>query len=406
MNCSAQRPALAPAGTAARRLQRSPRATRQKVWCLGGEDIHLRMPFFRKLAGLGFDVTVLGSGEAEPFARHGLPYIRYPLRRFLNPGADVRSLREIVRLVGAHRPDVVHGFDTKPSLLAPLATSRAGVGRAVRTINGMGYIFSSRSPAALALRPVYRGLQRYVAPRAAMTIFQNAQDRAYFEAHGLVALGRSRLIPGAGIDVDDFNACNLDSGAQARLRGELGLQHNTIVTTVSRLTRQKGIPTLLEAAARVAARHSEVVFLLVGPREAEGPLAVSASALERHAPYVRALGVRNDVPALLAITDIFVLPTQYREGVPRALLEAGLAGSAIVTTTMPGCTDVVRDGWNGLLVEPSDARALARAIITLLERPELRREMGQRSRDFVREHFSLERVADAHAKVYEEVSRG
>lgn len=379
--------------------------TRRRIWCLGGEDMHLRIPFFRRLTDLGFDIAVLGSGAAEPFTRHGVRYLRYPLRRFVNPGADARALGEIARLVGKHRPDVVHGFDTKPSLLAPLATARAGVGRAVRTINGMGYVFSSRSPMALTLRPVYRCLQRYVAPRVALTIFQNAQDRSYFEARGLVVAGRCRLIPGAGIDVRDFDARTPEAAARMRLRDDLGLRGKTVVTTVSRLTRQKGISTLLEAARRVAARHPEVAFLLVGPRAGEGLLAVSQAAIERHAPYVRALGVRDDVPALLAITDVFVLPTRYREGIPRVLLEAGLARAAVVATDMPGCGDVIRDGWNGLLVAPGDAGALARAITRLLEGHELRREMGARARRLVRAQFSLERVIEAHAAVYEEVLR-
>ena len=134
-------------------------------------------------------------------------------------------------------------------------------------------------------------------------------------------------------------------------------------------------------------------------------MAVSQSEVERHAPFVRALGQRTDVPSLLALTDVFVLPTQYREGIPRVLLEAGAAGCAMVTTKMPGCSEVVRDGWNGLLVEPGNAAALARAIETLVQRPDLRCQMGERSRLFVRAEFSLERVVEAYTEVYDGVLR-
>ncbi|HET6521305.1 MAG TPA: glycosyltransferase family 4 protein [Geminicoccaceae bacterium] len=376
------------------------------VWCLGGEDSHLRIAFCRRLADLGFDVTAVGTGDAAPFVRSGVRYLRYRLDRFLDPLGDARSLDELAGLIGRHRPDIVHGFDTKPSLLAPLATARAGVGRAVRTINGMGYVFSSGSPLALALRPVYRVLQRRVAPRTAMTVFQNAPDLAYFERHRLVPPARSRLVPGSGIDVDGFLARLPGPARTERLRRELGLGGRRVVTTVSRLTRQKGIPTLLAAAGRLAPRHPDAVFLLVGPRDGEGPFAVPRAALDRHRPYVRALGVRDDVPALLALTDVFVLPTEYREGVPRALLEAGAAGCPVVATRMPGCTDVVRHGWNGLLVEPGDAAGLADAIgCLLLARPERRRVMGARGRALVRERFPLDGVARAYADIYEEVLR-
>ena len=108
--------------------------------------------------------------------------------------------------------------------------------------------------------------------------------------------------------------------------------------TVTRLTRQKGIPTLLEAAALVREARPGVRFLLVGPRQSEGPLAIAQSELDRHSAYVTALGPRPDIPALLGLADVFAFPTEYREGVPRALLEAALAGLPIVTTRMPGCS--------------------------------------------------------------------
>src|SRR5258705_2966750 len=88
--------------------------------------------------------------------------------------------------------------------------------------------------------------------------------------------------------------------------------------------------------------------------------------MDRHTPYVLALGPRSDVPALLGVADVFAFPTEYLEGVPRALLEAAVAGRPIVTTKMPGCTGVVCDGWNGFLVPPRDPRLLAERILDLL----------------------------------------
>lgn len=377
--------------------------TTGRIWCLGAEDSHLRIPFFLALARLGLKVTAVGSGPAEPFEREGVPYLRYDLDRFLNPVRNLGSLRTLRRLVAAHRPDIVHGFDTKPSLLAPLAVAGAGTGQAVRTINGMGYLFSTSSPLTLALRPVYRALQRHAAARTAMTVFQNEEDLAYFTAHRLVAPERARLIPSSGIDVARFDAATPPPAETAGLRRALGLEGAKVVICVSRLTRQKGIPTLLAAAERLAARRADVRFLVVGPRETEGPLAVSQAALDRHAAYVQALGPRDDVPALLALADVFVLPTEYREGVPRALLEAGLAGLPLVATRMPGCTRVVRDGWNGRLVAPGDAAALASTIEAVLDAPEEARAMGARSRTIVEGEFSLERVARAYADLYAEV---
>ncbi|MEO0970925.1 MAG: glycosyltransferase, partial [Cyanobacteria bacterium J06639_18] len=113
--------------------------------------------------------------------------------------------------------------------------------------------------------------------------------------------------------------------------------------------------------------------------------------------------IANDIPALLNLTDIFVLPSYYREGVPRVLLEAGIMECPLITTNMPGCKEVVRDGWNGLLVPPRDRNALATAILQLLKSGEKRALMGSRSSLHVRENFSLSKVADAYASIYSRV---
>jgi len=130
---------------------------------------------------------------------------------------------------------------------------------------------------------------------------------------------------------------------------------------------------------------------------------VDQALIERHAPYVIATGARSDVPALLGIADLFAFPTEYREGIPRVLLEAGLAGVPIVASRMPGCDDVVAENWNGRLVPPRDPRSLAAAILDLLQDPARARTMGRRSIDLVRREFDLNVVADRYAKLYRQL---
>jgi glycosyltransferase involved in cell wall biosynthesis len=148
-----------------------------------------------------------------------------------------------------------------------------------------------------------------------------------------------------------------------------------------------------------------VRFLLVGPRESEGPFAVTQAEIDRHAAYVLAVGPRSDVPALLGIADVFAFPTEYLEGVPRALLEAAVAGRPIVATRMPGCTDVVRDGWNGFLVPPRDPRLMAERILDLLRDGAAAAAMGARAAQLVRTEFNLEITVARYAAVYEDLMR-
>ena len=215
--------------------------------------------------------------------------------------------------------------------------------------------------------------------------------------------GTRRLIPGSEIDVEKFERARTSGPSRAELRRALRLGDGEVVITVTRLTRQKGVPTLLEAAALVHQARPGVRFLLVGPRQSEGPLAVSEAEIERHAAYVTPLGPRSDIPSLLQVADVFAFPTEYREGVPRALLEAALAGLPIVATRMPGCSDVIEDGTSGFLVPPRSPRLLAGRIIDLLRQREAAAAMSARAERWVRQEFGLDLTVARYAKVYEDL---
>jgi len=238
-----------------------------------------------------------------------------------------------------------------------------------------------------------------------VTVFQNRDDLAFFKRHRMVGRGDHVVIPGSGIDIKRFERAGDAGSSPAELRDALGLGASEVVITVTRMTRQKGIPTLLDAAARVHQHRPSARFLLVGPRESEGPSAVTQAEIDRHAPYVLAIGPRADVPALLGIADVFAFPTEYLEGVPRALLEAAVAGRPIVTTKMPGCTDVICDGWNGFLVPPRDPRRLAERILDLLSDRATAAAMGARAAELVRKEFNLEVTVARYAAVYEDLVR-
>lgn len=369
---------------------------------IGGEDHHLRIPAMCALRDHGFRITAVGSGDPAPFAQAGLHYRDFQFNRFVNPRADWTAIKSLTKILVEEQPDLAQSFDTKPSIFLPLAARSAPGVLAIRTINGRAFLYSSHSPMALSLRPVYRALHKLAARTAAATVFEISDDRAFFERHGMAGK-KPVLIRGAGVDVDGFDRALTSGPSPAALRRELGLGDAEVVITVTRMTRQKGIPALLEAAARVHEVRPDVRFLLVGPRESEGPLAVTQAEILRHAPYVQAIGSRSDIPALLRLADVFAFPTEYREGVPRVLLEAALAGVPIVTTTMPGCAEVIRDGWNGFLVPPGAPPILAAKILYLLANREKGRVMADRAAEHVRKEFSLETVIAHHAALYWEL---
>lgn len=373
------------------------------VLCIGGEDHHLRIPFLLALADRGVKVTAAGTGNSTPFARAGIDYHPFRFDRFINPLADWSAIKALRGLIMDIQPDIVQSFDTKPNLLVPLAARADSRVAVMRTINGLGWIYSSRSALARALSPVYRALHRLAAQSTVMTVFQNRDDQLFFERHAMIGAGLSRLIPGSGIDIGLFERTAAAGPTAAEVRRTLGLEGCEIVITVTRLTRQKGIPTLLEAAALVHEVRPAVRFLLVGPRESEGPLAVAQAEIDRHAPYVMAIGPRSDVPSLLRAADVFAFPTEYREGVPRVLMEAALAALPIVTTRMPGCVDIVRDGWSGVLVPPHSPRLLASGIIKLLDDRDAAAAMSARASNTVRQEFGLDLTTARYLAAYNEL---
>lgn len=374
-------------------------ASRPTVWIVGSGRLQLRIPLMRRLTDDGFRVAAVGPDPGEAFVAHGFEYHRYPLRRALAPLGDWRALRYLERLFRKHRPDLVHSVNTKPSLLVPAAAVRAGVPACVRTITGMGALFSSSSPKALALRSLYRFLQRRAAGNCQTTVFQNPDDRQYFLDHRLLPRGTDELVLGSGIDVEGYVAGAGDPVQRAALEDELQLGNGPVVTMVARLIGPKGIEDYLQAAAAVRRDDPRVTFLLIGPEVDEGPTAYPARRVHR-CPDVRYLGRRNDVACLLAISDLFVLPSYLREGVPRVLLEAAALGIPLITTDMPGCREVARHGENGLLIPPKDPQALAAAIVGLLGDPARRRRMGQAGREHVTGNFHLDTVARRYAAIY------
>jgi len=180
------------------RDQRDPR--QPHLLYIGGEDHHLRIPAMCALRDHGFRITAVGSGDPAPFVHAGIRYRGFKFDRFVNPRADLASIKSLAKILVEEQPDLAQSFDTKPSIYLPLAARSAPGVLAIRTINGRAFLYSSRSPLAMTLRPVYRALHKLAARTTAATVFEISDDRAFFERHG-IAGKMPVLIRGAGVDV-------------------------------------------------------------------------------------------------------------------------------------------------------------------------------------------------------------
>jgi glycosyltransferase involved in cell wall biosynthesis len=375
---------------------------KSSIMFVGGEDIRMRIAFLKKLEKAGFQVAAIGSEDQAIFEKNQIPYFSYNLIRWINPLADLRSFLQLVTIFKQHKPDVIHAFDTKPALIAPVAARYAGITVRVRTITGMGYVFSSDALLAKILKPIYRISQRFASASCAATIFQNTDDFNYFLENKMAKKNTMIIVKGSGIDIVEYDKKLASLQLQMGLKDSLGLKRKYTVLMVARLVKDKGVIEFLEASRQIRNTRDDIDFVLVGPLASEGKQGISKSNLDEYSDDIHYLGKRSDIPELMQLCDCFVLPSYYREGVPRVLLEAGWQGKPIVTTDMPGCREIVKDGWNGWLIPPRNASALAQTITKTIEMDAAEQTLfGQRSRKYIREEFSLECVFNAYTKIYE-----
>jgi glycosyltransferase involved in cell wall biosynthesis len=343
---------------------------------------NFRAGLLRALKNKGHHIIAGGAG-GDGFEKYiidlGIPFIALPINKHvINPWADLKLFWSLYRLYHSERPTVVHHFTIKPVIYGSIAARLAGVPRIVNTVTGLGQVFVQDN--TLWLWYLVKWLYSIALACAHFTFFQNRDDLDYFIGYGLIKRRKAGLLPGSGVD------CSFFTPASVSVRS-----HDEPVTflMVARLLRVKGVEEFVEAARQVKERFPTTQFQLLGPRDERNPTVISISDLARWQSegVVQWLGETFDVRPVLAQADVITLPSYYREGTPRALLEAAAMAKPIITTENVGCREVVEDGVNGLLVPVKDAKSLAEAMIRLIEDPALRERMGKAGRAKVEREF-------------------
>ncbi|MFK7820851.1 MAG: glycosyltransferase family 4 protein [Planctomycetaceae bacterium] len=369
---------------------------------IAGPDMALRLPSILQLKQRGVQVHAAGSGSSQPFDDVGVPFYPYELNGSASPLADRKTNVALAEIIREVKPHVVHSFSTKPCVLVPPVARMLDVPVNLRTVCGLGHLYSSNSLKAKLMRIPFLAYHRRASRTADMTIFQNEDDWNLFREKSVVRNDNSMLIPGSGVDITGLAEQIPNQSQRAQLREEMRASDGPIVMMVARLVRAKGVDLFLESARTIRKEHPEATFVLVGPLAKNGR-GIPLSTIESYSDDVTYLGYRKDIPALLSMADIFALPSQYREGVPRVLMEAAALGLGLVTTNMPGCKDVVINEETGLRIEPGDQQALNVATTRLIESPSLRAELGSRALARIRDRFEVSHVVDSYINTYSNI---
>jgi glycosyltransferase involved in cell wall biosynthesis len=336
---------------------------------------NFRSGLVRSFVAQGHDVTAISPVDhyTEKLRELGCRHI--PVRmdsRGANPVKDLLLVGELFRIYRRLKPDVILHYTIKPNIYGTLASAVLGI-PSINNVCGLGTMFLKDNLVSRVAILLYRLAFRF--PKK--IFFQNEDDLQLFLGKKMVRKNLCDLVPGSGIDLEKFAP-----------HGETG-NHTFTFLVISRLIYDKGILEYVEAVEKLKNKGVNARFQLLGAVDEKHKRGIPRKILDRWTSreLVEYLGTTEDVIPYIRSADCVVLPS-YREGTPKTLLEAASLGKPLVATDVPGCRNVVEDGFNGFLCRARSSDDLADKLerMVLLEE-ETRQQMGINSRQKIEHTF-------------------
>lgn len=343
---------------------------------------NLRLGVIRHLKELGYEILVISPEDTYThyLISEGYHYIHIKTD---NKGKsllkDFSYFFRLLKIYKTYQPDFIFHYTIKPNIYGTLAARAANIS-SIAVVSGAGYTFLRNGILNYFSVLLYRFAMQY----SEEVWFVNNDDIEEFVIKKIVDRKSVKLLPGEGVNVQHFQPQTRKSKT-----------NDTVFLLSARLIWDKGIGIYVEAARIIKEKHPDTQFHLLGFTDVENPNSISATQIyEWHEKgYVRYLGKTEDVRPYIANCSCFVLPSYYREGVPRSLLEAAAMAKPILTTDNVGCREVVKDTYNGFLCEPKNVNDLVQKMehVILASSEELD-QMGKRGREIVKHYFDEQLV--------------
>jgi glycosyltransferase involved in cell wall biosynthesis len=350
--------------------------------------VGFRGSLIQSLARSGSKVYALASDYSEDsrveIIRLGAEPVEITMARTrMNPLIDIRDTIRLAKVLKEIAPDILLSSFIKPVIYGTIAGWLAKTPHRVAMIEGLGYVYTENGTELTRKKKILRGvasaLYRFALRRAHRVIFLNPDDLKDFSHWRIVDAKKATVLGGIGVDLEEWSFV---APVVKPIR----------FLFVGRLLREKGIDHFLVAAERVKNRYPEVEFVVLGDIDGN-PGSIDATHMQRWVQsgigewpgYVK-------VQPWMARSSVFVLPSFYREGVPRSTQEALAMGRPVITTDSPGCRETVEDGVNGFVVPVRNDSALADAMIRFIKQPELINRMGEESRRLAEKKFNVHEV--------------
>ncbi|GAA0182412.1 glycosyltransferase family 4 protein [Clostridium sediminicola] len=340
---------------------------------------NFRGDLIKKIISNGHEVVAIGPNKdyIDDVLALGAKFIEVPFSKDnISILGDVNYYKKLKKVMKSEKPDLVFSYTIKPVVYGSLAARHVSIKRIYPMVTGLGRIYASNSFKAKVLRKITGILYKQAFKGCNKIIFQNSDDLKQLVDLGYLAEEKAVRVDGSGVNMERFNV------------NELAEQ--PIFLMIARVIKEKGVFEFAEAARTVKKEYPESRFILLGGYDSS----IGAIKPEELEPYIsdgsiEFPGETKNVVPYLEKSKVFVLPTYYREGLPRTILEAMAMARPIITTDWPGCRDAVSEGVNGFLIQPKDSTSLVEKMKYMIENPDRVKEMSQNSLRFCKEKYDV-----------------
>ncbi|WP_336920520.1 glycosyltransferase family 4 protein [Vibrio cholerae] len=338
---------------------------------------NFRHSLIKELLRCGVELYVIAPEDkfSAKLTEMGCQVLDLPMQaKGVNPLADLGLMLRLLRHYREIKPDFIIHYTIKPNIYGSLAAKLSGIPSLAIT-TGLGYTFVNQNVVSQVAQQLYKFAFRY--PKEVW--FLNEDDRSVFLEHHLIEPDKAVLLHGEGVNLNHFVPSDKPQSDE-----------NIRFLLIARMLRDKGVCEFVEAARQIRQRYPNAIFQLLGDCSVLNPSVIGREeiALWEKEGIVEYLGTTDDVRPIIAQADCLVLPSYYREGIPRTLMEGAAMAKPIITTDNVGCRDVVLDGQTGYLCEVKNAKALAQRCEQFLTLSDSEKQaMGKAGRSFMEAKF-------------------
>ncbi len=337
---------------------------------------NFRLSLMQAIRDEGYDVIAIAPYDqySQKLIDEGFTFYDIKIdAQGINPIEDLKTTYQFYKLFKEISPDIICQYTIKPNIYGSLVASMLKI-KMINNIAGLGTLFIKEGPLTKVAKLLYKVSQA----KANKVFFQNRDDFEFFTSRGIVSADKCDILPGSGVDTNRFKP-------QYRVP-----QQKVRFLLIARMIWEKGIGEYVQAAREIKKSNPHVEFSLLGFLDVENPSAIKKSQMDAWVEegVINYLGVSDKVDEVIQSADCIVLPSYYREGTPKTLLESGSSAKPIITTDSVGCRDVVDHGVNGFICQPrswEDLREKMEMFLALSDEAKL--EMGRQSREKIKREF-------------------